>query len=99
MDSNEKENVWGEVVTQVIADILCESGLNVLEVDDDIIALEGEWYSPHVSNRLAAEGIENEERAGLITVTSKNRPATILGSVSGGVTFLQVALVEQSGMR
>jgi hypothetical protein len=99
MDSNEKEIAWGEIATQVIADILCKSGLNVLEVDDGIIALKGEWYSPHVSNRLTAEGIENEERAGLITVASHLNEVTILTSVSGGVTFLQVALVEQSGMR
>ncbi len=99
MGSDENDVAWGKIATQVIAEVLCESGLTVMEVDDDIIALEGEWYSPHVSNRLTAEGIENEERAGLITVASENRPATILTSVSGGVTFLQVTMVEKSGMR
>lgn len=82
-------------MAQRIAEGLAEVGVVVLEVEDDLLALEGEWYSPHVSSKLREAGIDNDEHAGLITISQPSRPAAewhILTSPSGGVTYLQATL-------
>ena len=92
LDARNRHSVMGAAL--VIAEKLSEAGVEVMEVDNEMVVLRGDLYPPHISRNLDAVEVSNEERTGVITFTVLSKQFQLLTNPCGGMTFLQVLSFE-----
>jgi hypothetical protein len=93
--------------TVMIAEKISEAGVEVLEVDREMVVLRGDLYPPHISKILDTVDVDNTEKVGLIDFKvripcsdfgsltwSPVKEFQLLTNACGGMTFLQVLNIE-----
>jgi hypothetical protein len=80
----------------MIAEKMTEAGLEVLEVDREMVILRGDLYPLHISRTLEAFDVRNTEKDGHISCEAPFIEAEIIINASGGMTYLQVLNIDSS---